>query len=217
MAAGALLVGMQLSGGSSPTGLVVPGIIVMVCMVLLAISSALRTVASSSGGTVKDRAAAEADGRMHLAVVLSTRATGTSINDQPVCDIDLIVAADHHPPYRTQVRQLVNLGVLPSLQRGAVVVVIQQQIDRPEVVVVTDPSDEWMARVDADTTVRALRSAEPWVVADDPRPSATRLRHIPLVLFLVAFVIGAGIRLYPARAEIVDLVTGTPLSQVQGK
>ena len=186
----------------------------MGAMVLLMLILTARMMTQVNPGAV-ELESAERENRIALATVRSTLATGSSVNDQPICDVRLIVASSVHAPYETTTRALINLGQLPSMQRGAVVVVVQKRVDRPEVTLVTQPPDAWLARVDADTTVRALRSAPAWELPRERGRDSAGWFHIPAIVLVLVAVLALAGRLYPVRSELGDLLHGAPLAQVQ--
>lgn len=57
-------------------------------------------------------------GRPGTATVTAIRQTGTMINENPECDIDLQVVVDGGPPYAATVRQTIAMIAIPSFQPG---------------------------------------------------------------------------------------------------
>lgn len=206
-----LLSAADLNGSDTMWLLPVSAIVGSICF-------ALYTIASTIGGAKvvgADLEAAQRENRVSLARVQDVRATGTSVNDQPVCEIRLLVASRTRPAYETTTRALVNLGRLPSLQRGAVVVVAQVAADRPEVSLVDQPSPEWQAAAERDQTVRAMTSAPVWELPPARGRDKRGFFRIPAaVLVLVAVAAFAG-RLYPERDAVIAVATGTPLDQAR--
>lgn len=176
-----------------------------------------RSFAGSRHASPQDVEAALRENRVSLAKVLDTRATGTTVNDQPLCEIRLVVASRTRPAYTTTTRSLVNLGRLPGLQRGAVVVVAQLDAERPDVALLDPPPAAWQEIADRDTHVRDLPEAPVW----DAPPARGRDRRglirIPAVLLLVLALVGFGARVWPVRDEALALATGTPLAEVQAE
>ncbi len=211
LAASILLLAVGLDDGASVWLLPVATIVMVIGLLLTGI-------ARSFGGTLvvadKDLATAERENRISLARVLDTRATGTSVNDQPLCEIRMVVAPRTRAPYETTARELVNLGRLPSLQRGAVVVVVQPKAERPEVALLQPPPDHWQRLADEDTQVRALTSAPVWELAPERGRDRRGFVRIPAVVLVVVAVLGFGARLYPIRSEVGQLLEGESLSDV---
>jgi hypothetical protein len=193
------------------------GVSLGVMVPLMVLVSIGRTFAGARSARPQDVEAALRENRVSLAKVLETRATGTSINDQPLCEIRLVVASRTRPAYTTTTRSVVNLGRLPGLQRGAVVVVAQLDAERPDVALLDPAPAGWQEIADRDTHVRDLPEAPAW----DAPPARGRDRRglirIPAVLLLVLALVGFGARVWPVRDEALALVQGTPLEEVQAE
>jgi hypothetical protein len=58
-------------------------------------------------------------GRVGCATVSDVRQTGTFINDNPECELDLHVSVDGGEPYRVTHRQVLAIVALPGFQPGA--------------------------------------------------------------------------------------------------
>lgn len=193
------------------------GVSLGIMIPLMVLTSIGRSFAGSRHARPQDVEAALRENRVSLAKVLETRATGTSINDQPLCEIWLVVASRTRPAYTTTTRTVVNLGRLPGLQRGAVVVVAQLDAERPDVALLDPPPAGWQEIADRDTHVRTLPEAPVWEAPPAPGRDRRGLLRIPAVLFLVFAVIGFGARVWPVRDEALDLVQGTPLDEVRAE
>ncbi|MFC7879407.1 hypothetical protein [Isoptericola sp. NPDC057391] len=207
--------------GDALTGDPLYGTLLVVAIVVASIALPLTIMGSVMGGMgladPKKVAAAKAAGRTALARVTGIKATGSSINDQPVCEIELLVVPRQgRGPYRTTVRQLVNLARLPSVQPGAVVVVTQLDPERPEVVLDDAPDLDWARRAETDRQVRELRDAEVWALPHRGR-SAGGIRHIPFVVFPVLAVLGFAAALYPAWDEAGRLLETRSIDAVRAE
>jgi hypothetical protein len=193
------------------------GVSLGVMVPLMVLVSIGRTFAGSRHARPQDVEAALRENRVSLAKVLETRATGATINDQPLCEIRLVVASRTRPAYTTTTRSVVNLGRLPGLQRGAVVVVAQLDAERPDVALLDPAPAGWQDIADRDTHVRDLPEAPVW----DAPPARGRDRRglirIPAVLLLVLALVGFGARVWPVGDEALALVQGTPLAEVQAE
>lgn len=223
------LLGAVLAGGAAWivsadeawAGLVIPCFIAL--SVLTPIVLAVRGIAGAGLGALagapsaEEVAQAEAQGRLALARVKAISRTGTMINDQPVCDVDLVVVPRFGSPFEVRTRRIVDLVEIPRLQpEGVVVVLLREQAPSP-VVIVMDPPDDWALLAQSDERVRMTRSAEPYVPAPDSAKAAkTGLRRIPAPLYLVAALAGAALALIPAYPTIAALATGgTTLDEVR--
>ncbi|PJJ61521.1 hypothetical protein [Compostimonas suwonensis] len=154
------------SGDEAWAGLVIP--LAIISSVFLPLILIARSVAGIGGGgrlglplSAEEVAAAAHEGRLHLARVTSIRRTGTTINDQPVCDIDLVVVPDHGAAFSTTTRKLVDILEIPRLQPECVVVVAQPAGPATGVQLVMSPPDEWVQRAASDERVRTTRTAPP--------------------------------------------------------
>lgn len=128
-----------------------------------------------------------------LARVLGLRETGTRVNNQPVCELDLLVVPDDDPAYRTTIRGVLSIASIARLASGATLVVAIADPARPEVSIVASPPAEWAQRAGHATF---------------PEPSAVPVREpvtrplslfgsVPTAMSVIAFVAGAAIALVP--------------------
>ncbi|WP_217616214.1 hypothetical protein [Cellulomonas sp. GbtcB1] len=193
------------------------GVSLGVMVPLMVLVSIGRTFAGARSARPQDVEAALRENRVSLAKVLETRATGTTINDQPLCEIRLVVASRTRPAYTTTTRSVVNLGRLPGLQRGAVVVVAQLDAERPDVALLDPAPAGWQEIADRDTHVRDLPEAPVWEAGPARGRDRRGLIRIPAVLLLVLALVGFGARVWPVRDEALALVQGTPLEEVQAE
>ncbi|WP_431838496.1 hypothetical protein [Cellulomonas sp. Y8] len=193
------------------------GVSLGVMVPLMVLVSIGRTFAGARSARPQDVEAALRENRVSLAKVLETRATGTSINDQPLCEIRLVVASRTRPAYTTTTRSVVNLGRLPGLQRGAVVVVAQLDAERPDVALLDPAPAGWQEIADRDTSVRDLPEAPVWEAGPARGRDRRGLIRIPAVLLLVLALVGFGARVWPVRDEALALAQGTPLEEVQAE
>jgi hypothetical protein len=60
-------------------------------------------------------------GRVGSATISAVRQTGTFVNNNPECEIDLQVSVDGGAPYAVTHRQVLAMVALPSFQPGATV------------------------------------------------------------------------------------------------
>ncbi|MFC6357345.1 hypothetical protein [Luethyella okanaganae] len=204
-----------LSADEAWTGLVVTTAIaagVLTPLVLVA-----RSASGVFGAESKpeDIQLARSEGRLALARVLAIARTGTSINDQPLCDIDLLVMPRFGSPYQVRTRRLVDIVEIPRLQPECVVVVALAQKAPSAVAIVMNPPDDWAVQALSDQAVRTTRSAPVWV----PQASAantSRLRRIPVWAYGFGLLAGAALALIPAYPIMAQLVNGeTTLDEVR--
>ena len=74
-------------------------------------------------------------GRVGSATVTDVRQTGTFVNDNPECELELQVSVDGGLPYRVTHRQVLAMLALPGFQPGATVPVRVDPAD-PQVLVI---------------------------------------------------------------------------------
>ena len=75
---------------------------------------------ASTAVSQEDLIRARAENRLGVARIEAVRQTGTQINDQPLCEIDVTVQPRRGAGYATTVRTVVPLVELSSLQAGAI-------------------------------------------------------------------------------------------------
>ncbi|WP_263119505.1 hypothetical protein [Cellulomonas sp. RIT-PI-Y] len=183
---------------------------------LLIVVSVVKVFAGSSAARVPDIEAADRDGRVFLAKILDVRATGSSINDNPVCEIRLLAQPRTRAAYQTSTRTLVNLGRLAGLQRGAIVVVAQPDADRPELTLLEQPPAHWQRLADTDSRLQAMDAAPEWTMPPARGRNRDGLLRIPAIVLVLAFVVGAGIRIWPVRDVALAVVQGQSVEEATG-
>ena len=191
-----------------PVGLIVT----IMSSVFLSIGRTTRTVTSAPESLVS--AARDAQ-QIGLVRIESLTQTGTRINNQPLCDLELVVKPLHGEAYRTRTRELVLLTDLAKRQPGSthgVVIPVEGQPD----VVFAEGLDERLLRQIALPSPSAslpLRVPPPGgLKADGTRvtpllsmnPSTRWLRAL---LYLVVAVAAAVLVALPYRTAITQSVT----------
>lgn len=145
-----------------------------------------------------------------LARVTGIKRTGNTINDAPLCELDLVVAPFDRGAYTTTVRALVDPLEIPRFQPGRVVVVVRLRADRPEVSLVHEPDAEWRRRVNTEfDRIPQRNRVSVWQAdprdAPGPRPLVgvgPEGRGPRLVAYAVLFVVGVAIVLGPNVSEL---------------
>lgn len=92
-----------------------------------------RSVAGGVTASTEAVTAARDAGRFGMARIDALRQTGTQINDQPLCDIDLTVRPLTGPAYATTLRSIVPLTEIPTFQPGTLREVVLLLDGGPEV------------------------------------------------------------------------------------
>ncbi|MCI2958994.1 hypothetical protein MN032_14960 [Agromyces atrinae] len=213
---GALLASLTaalLSGDDGWTSMILP------CAIALSVLLPVVLIAKTMSGIRLTRspdpsalARAEAEGRLALARILRIRRTGTEINDQPVCDIDLVVAPSSGAAFEVRVRRIVDILEIPRLQPGNVVVVALDGPAPSNVALVLDPPPAWAERAREDDDVRRV---SPSSVFEAPAARSS-IRRIPAPFYAVALALGVILALIPAYPTIAALIAGeTTLDDVR--
>lgn len=145
----------------------VVGFVLWLVLTLVRTFAAVR--ASMPGGAGQGRGAATAPLPCALARVETIRRTGLEINDQPQCDLELVVAPPPGagPAYATTTRAILDVVTLASFQPGAVIVVARPDPALPDVVLVADPPADLAAAARAEAR---LEPGEGLVPARDRVP-----------------------------------------------
>lgn len=191
------------------------GVAMVVLFTLVGIGTTMASIRLPS--TPQDLEAADREGRVALAKVLSVRETGTLINDRPLCELRLLVAPRTRAPYTTTTRAVIGILDAARLTPGSVQVVVQAAAERPEVALLPDPPEAWARQAQTDTQVRALTSAPEWVEAPPRGRTRSGLLRIPAALLVVAALLGAGARVWPERTQLQAWADGTPRAELVGE
>jgi hypothetical protein len=173
-------------------------------MVLAVFSGILILIAKATRGmpaaSTKDLDAARSEGRMALARIDAVTQTGTLINDQPVCDLDLSIQPLDGPAYRARVRQLVRLVDIPAVQPGSLRAVALLSADGADVAFAADDVSQAPyagVSIPPPAELGEPRLPEPGAVTIDGRRRGPAIgigpkgRGLRFALFAVAFLVSA--------------------------
>ncbi|WP_053351846.1 hypothetical protein [Leucobacter musarum] len=214
-------------------GLVVGGIIVMVvgppgagvwalpvgltlailCGTFVLIGKSLRGVHLPSNEVI---AAARNAGRLGVARVDALRQTGTQINDQPLCEIDLTVQPRSGAAFRTSLREIVPITQIPAVQPGARRVVANLTVEGPELALLPDDAsgDPWRdieipdaahagpVRVGGGGVIRADGTRRGPIIG-----MGKRGRPLRIALFAVAAAVAAVAVVLPYNVAVLQTVS----------
>lgn len=137
--------------------------------------------------TPEDVLAAESQGRLARARVLSIAETGIGWEHNPVCRILLLVVPAAGMAYETSVDRYVRSIEAPRLQPECIVLVIVDPTVAGRAVIVVDTPAAWRARLQADDLVRSIPSAPDRSPAPpQPFEPRTKVRGRWLVFFASA-------------------------------
>lgn len=212
-----LLVVLRLDAGAPAWWLPTAAAVAILTLVLSGIAAGV----VSAGGTAlrpapsdSAVAAAEREGRVHLARVLDISSTGTRINDNPVAELRLVVATSARSPYSTRTRALIDQVRLPQFQPGSVVVVLQEGPDGPAVSLVQSPPQRWRDKIAEDTWVSRMDEAPEWTAQPTRARDARGFLRIPALVLVLLLIAGFAARLYPVRSDLGAILSGESLGDV---
>ncbi|PRI12559.1 hypothetical protein [Leucobacter massiliensis] len=166
--------------------------------------------------------AAVAAGRTGLARVDVLRQTGTQINEQPVCELELTVQPAAGAAYRLALRQIVPLVQIPRFQVGAVLPVAQLADGQPDIALLDEANGGVAAARAAAGGIPPASEAGPLL---RPEPGALRAdgtrrkpllgvgrrgRPLRFLLFAVCFALAASAVLLPYRAALAQTIAALP-------
>jgi len=214
-ALGALLGGVVVAIVGPPgAGIAIAG----VAFTVLVFATVMTRVAGSLGGSVaaSPKAVQQARDarRLGLARVDALRQTGTQINDQPLCDVDVTVQPLTGSAFATTVRTVVPITDVPRFQPGAELEVAILLDGGPEIAFVDgelSPRDRERLTVPARRSVPVLR-VEPHTRVVDGRRKGPLLgvgpkgRPLRLVLFAVVTAAAAAAVVAPYRVAVAQTV-----------
>ncbi|GAA1323948.1 hypothetical protein ACFSWE_13810 [Leucobacter albus] len=159
-----------------------------------------------------------ADGRVGLARVDALSQTGTHINEQPVCDIDLTVRPVHGGVYRTRVRRIVQLTEIPRFQPGTRHVVAILEEGHPEVALtaedagaqIWDDTEFPPAEAAGDLQLPSQKSGGPAGVRRPLIGTSRRWRPLRIAAFVLAGMLAGAAVVFPYRAGLAETVAAIP-------
>lgn len=189
-------------------------------MVLAIFSGILILIARARRGmpaaSTADLDAARSEGRMALARIDAVTQTGTLINDQPVCDLDLSIQPLEGPAYRARVRQLVRLVDIPAVQPGSLRAVALLSADGAEVALADDDVTQAPCariRIPAQAELGEPRLPEPGAVSIKGRRRGPLIGIGPkgrgprFVLFALAFLVAGTSVVLPYPTAVAQTIT----------
>jgi len=214
-ALGSLLGGLLLAFiDPSGSGMAIAGIsltVFVLAFTFTRIAGSMSGVVTASPTTVQQARDAR---RLGLARVDALRQTGTQINDQPLCDIDLTVRPLSGQAWATTIRTIVPLADIPRFQPGTRVEVAVLIEGGPEVAFV----DGELSPFERDRLSVPDRSSVPFVpiekhtrIVDGTRKGpllgvGRRGRPVRLVLFALVTVAAAAAVVYPYQEAVEQTV-----------
>lgn len=189
-------------------------------MVLAIFSGILILIARATRGmpaaSTADLDAARSEGRMALARIDAVTQTGTLINDQPVCDLDLSIQPLEGPAYRARVRQLVRLVDIPAVQPGSLRAVALLSADGAEVALADNDVTQApyaRIRIPAQAELDEPRLPEPGAVSIKGRRREPLIgigpkgRGLRFVLFALAFLVAGASVVLPYPTAVAQTIT----------
>ncbi|KQM16338.1 hypothetical protein ASF83_10890 [Plantibacter sp. Leaf171] len=118
-ALGALLGGIiVIAVGPPDIGYAVAGVALPVCIFATVLSLVGRSLGSAIGASPQAVQQAKDARRLGVARIDTLRQTGTQINDQPLCELDLSVQPLNGPAFATTMRTVIPVTAIPTFQPG---------------------------------------------------------------------------------------------------
>lgn len=163
-------------------------------------------------------------GRIGVARIDSLSQTGTRINDQPVCDLQLTVQPKNGAAYRTQLRLVVALIQIPSVQAGTLKAVAILADNKPDIAILPDdPMSGDFAGIEVPAASQAgpLRSPESGGLRDDgsrrtPLLGTSRsTRPLRVLLYVVAAIAAATLVVLPYRVGFAQTLHALSTGQLK--
>lgn len=214
-ALGSLLGGVVVAIVGPPgAGVAIAGVSFTVLIFATVMTQVARSMGSSVAASPKAVQEARDARRVGLARVDALRQTGTQINDQPLCDIDVTVQPLTGSAFATSLRTVVPLTAIPRFQPGAELEVAILLDGGPEVAFVDgelSPRDHDRLTVPPRGSVPLL-PVEPHTRIVDGRRKGPLLgvgkkrRPLRLVLFAVVAVAAAAVVVTPYRVAVAQTV-----------
>lgn len=181
--------------------------------ILILIARATRGMPAAS---TADLDTARSEGRMALARIDAVTQTGTLINDQPVCDLDLSIQPLEGPAYRARVRQIVRLIDIPGVQPGSLRAVALLSADGADVAIADDDVTQAPyagIRIPPQAELGEPRLPEPGTVTIKGRRRGPLIgvgpkgRGTRFVLFAVAFLVAGASVALPYPTAVAQTIT----------
>lgn len=214
-ALGSLLGGVVVAIVGPPgAGVAIAGVSFTVLIFATVMTQVARSMGSSVAASPKAVQEARDARRVGLARVDALRQTGTQINDQPLCDIDVTVQPLTGSAFAATVRTVVPLTAIPMFQPGTEREVAILLDGGPEVAFVDgelSPRDHDRLTVPARRSVPLL-TVEPHTRIVDGRRKGPLLgvgkkgRPLRLALFAVVAVAAAAVVVAPYRVAVAQTV-----------
>lgn len=190
-------------------------------LILVSLTSVLLSVARTTGGLAAAPPelvqAALAAGRTGTARIDALRQTGTRINDQPVCILDLTVQPRHGAAFRTRLQDVVPLTDMPAHQPGIrrpVALLLEGEADLQFVDGQVPPAS--VQDVPPASEAIPLRLPQPGPLRADGtrmRPlisTSRRGRPLRALAFTLVMLLTAGLLLLPQRAAVEQTLAALP-------
>lgn len=210
-----LALGAIVAGVVGPPGAGVWGVPVGVC--IAAFSGTFVLIAKSMRGvqlpSSQQMQTARDAGRLAVCRIDALRQTGTRINDQPLCEIDVTVQPRSGAAFRTTTRLIVSITDVVRYQAGTRHVVAMLTPDGPELSLLNDDVAEWAdVVIPVQAEAGPLRMPAPGMVRPDGSRrgpiigTGKRGRPVRYAVFALAVIAGAAIVVVPYRVGFMQTV-----------
>lgn len=201
--------------GPTELGMTIAGVALPVLIISAVLTRIGRSLGSSMAASPASVQQARDAGRVGLARIDSLRQTGTQINDQPLCDLDLTVLPLRGSAFATTMRTIVPITAIPAFQPGTERDVAILLEGGPEVAFVDDalaPAERARLTVPARAGVPVL-AVEPYTRVAGGRRKGPWLgvgrkgRAGRVVLFAGVAVVAAAVVVAPHQQALSQTVT----------
>ncbi|MGJ0202794.1 hypothetical protein [Leucobacter sp. gxy201] len=157
-------------------------------------------------------------GRGAAARVDVLRQTGTQINDQPLCELELTVQPHSGSAFRTTMKRIVAVTEIPAFQPGSVHEAVLLVDGGPDVALVPGSARPIADALHASPVVPDASDAGPLLVPEPGLPTAGGGRRRPLIgigrtgrplriaAFVIAALVAAAVVVLPYRGAVVESV-----------
>ena len=224
-AIGALIGGVIVTLVGPPgAGTVAASIALPVAIVATVLTRVGGSLSSAAGASPEAVQAARSAGRVGLARIDALRQTGTQINDQPLCELDLTVQPRRGSAFASTMRTVVPVTAIPTFQPGLERAVAILLDGGPEVAFIDSDA---LAPADRAGLTVPPRESVPFVPAvphtrivngkrKGPLLGVSRSgRPLRLVLYAVIAIVAAAVVIWPYRQAVAQSVAAVQSGQLR--
>ncbi|CAM3422421.1 hypothetical protein [Stackebrandtia soli] len=135
-----------------------------------------------------------------------------AINGQPLGRLRLVVAPPDRDAYQTTATALLDIVTLSRFQPGAIIPVVRNDPDRPEVTVITTHDPQWSGETPSGVPIPSAVYAPEWKSDPKPAPRPTppgrRGSGLRIASYIALVAVGFGIVIAPSYDRFSQGVAG---------